>query len=306
VSLMEWMKNQKVLHKKYLWILLQRIRDILKALPSLVDIDIPEGKEITVCGDTHGQFYDLLNIFTLNKNPSASNPYLFNGDFVDRGSFSVEVIVCLLAWKAADPSCMHLTRGNHEAKSMNKLYGFEGEVTHKYDVRTYDIFCDVFNYLPLAFVLKNNVMVCHGGLFSQDGVKLEDIRKIDRHREPPDNGLMCELLWSDPHPQNGRHPSKRGVGIGFGPDISHKFLDDNKLSLLVRSHEMKPNGYEEEASGRVITIFSAPNYCDQMGNKGAYIRFNGSDMKPKYTTFPAVEHPKIPVMAYAKNFSPWM
>ena len=142
-------------------------------------------------------------------------------------------------------------------------------------------------------------MVCHGGLFSQDGVKLEDIKKIDRHREPPESGLMCELLWSDPHPQNGRHPSKRGVGIGFGPDVSHKFLDDNKLSmnklalinslaLLVRSHEMKQNGYEEEANGRVITIFSAPNYCDQMGNKGAYIRFNGTDMKPNYTTFPAV------------------
>jgi len=69
---------------------------------------------------------------------------------------------------------------------------------------------------------------------------------------------------------------------------------------------MKPNGYEVEADGRVITIFSAPNYCDQMGNKGAYIRFNGSDMKPKFTTFNAVEHPKVPVMAYAKNYQPWI
>jgi serine/threonine-protein phosphatase 5 len=306
IKLLDWMKDQKTLHKKYLYMVLYKVKAMLKALPSLVDIDIPNDKEFTVCGDTHGQFYDLLNIFKMNGYPSSENPYLFNGDFVDRGSFSVEVIVALLAWKVANPDCMHLTRGNHEAKSMNKLYGFEGEVLHKYDSKIYDLFCDIFNHLPLAMVLNKKVMVCHGGLFSKDGVKLDDIRKLDRHREPPEEGIMHELLWSDPHPQNGRHPSKRGAGIGFGPDVAHKFLDDNGLTLLVRSHEMKPNGYEEEASGRVITIFSAPNYCDQMGNKGAFIRFKGSEMKPKYTTFTAVEHPKIPVMAYAKSFMPWM
>ena len=82
------------------------------------------GQEITVCGDTHGQYYDLLNIFKINGNPSKKNPYLFNGDFVDRGSFSLEVIFTLLAWKVSDPECMHLTRGNHETKSLNKLYGY--------------------------------------------------------------------------------------------------------------------------------------------------------------------------------------
>lgn len=306
ISLLEWMRDQKNLHKKYLWKLLFKIRDILKALPTLVEVDVPKGKEITVCGDTHGQFYDVLNIFKLNGYPSDENPYLFNGDFVDRGSFSVEVIVCLLAWKAFNPNCMHLTRGNHEAKSMNKLYGFEGEVLHKYDSKVYDIFCEIFCCLPLVYILGKKVMVTHGGLFSKDGIKLEDIKKVDRIREPPEDGIMCELLWSDPHPQNGRHPSKRGVGCGFGPDVAHRFLDDNGLNILVRSHEMKQNGYEEEANGRVITIFSAPNYCDQMGNKGAFIRFNGDNMKPKFTTFDAVEHPKIPVMAYARNMNSWM
>jgi serine/threonine-protein phosphatase 5 len=306
LKLLDWMRDQKVLHKKYLWMLLLRIKDIFKALPSLVELDIPKGKEITVCGDTHGQYYDVLNIYSINGHPSEENPYIFNGDFVDRGSFSVEVILGFIAWKVHNPNCMHLTRGNHEAKSMNKLYGFEGEVVHKYDQKTYELFCDIFCYMPLSYVLNKKVMITHGGLFSKDGVKLEDIKKIDRVREPPEDGLMCELLWSDPHPQNGRHPSKRGVGVSFGPDVAHKFLDDNGLDLLVRSHEMKPNGYEEEAKGRVITIFSAPNYCDQMGNKGAFIRFNGNDMKPKFTTFPAVEHPKVPVMAYARGMNSWM
>lgn len=120
---------------------------------------------MTVCGDTHGQYYDLLNIFKINGNPSETNPYLFNGDFVDRGSFSVEVIVLLFAWMAHNPKCMYLTRGNHEAKNMNKLYGFEGELLHKYDNRTYDLFSEIFNHLPLCFVLNKKVFVCHGGLF---------------------------------------------------------------------------------------------------------------------------------------------
>jgi serine/threonine-protein phosphatase 5 len=306
ISMMDWMSDQKILYKKYCWMLLLKAKEILKALPTLVDVEVPKGKEITVCGDTHGQFFDLLNIFKTNGNPTKENPYLFNGDFVDRGSFSVEVIMTLLTWKVHDPSCMHLTRGNHEAKSLNKLYGFEGEVIHKYDPKTMDLFSEVFNCLPLCYVLNSKVMIVHGGLFSKDGVKLEDIKKINRFSEPPEEGIFTEILWSDPHKEKGRHPSKRGVGVQFGPDVAHAFLNDNKLEILVRSHEMKPNGYEVEADGRVITIFSAPNYCDQMGNKGAFIKFNGSDMKPKFTTFNAVEHPKVPVMAYARNYSPWI
>lgn len=149
-----------------------------------------------------------MNIFkNLNGVPSASNPYLFNGDFVDRGSFSVEVITLLLAWMAMDTNCMHLTRGNHEAKNMNKLYGFEGEVMHKYDSNTYDLFCEVFCCLPLCYVLDKRVLVTHGGLFKEDGVSLDDIRKVDRFREPPDTGIMCDLLWADPTDRMGRTPS---------------------------------------------------------------------------------------------------
>lgn len=86
--------------------LLQKAQEILQKQASLVDLDIACDSKITVCGDTHGQFYDLINIFKLNGYPSSANPYLFNGDFVDRGSFSVEVILTLLAWKVANPSCM--------------------------------------------------------------------------------------------------------------------------------------------------------------------------------------------------------
>ncbi|CAN4103147.1 unnamed protein product [Withania somnifera] len=212
-------KNQKNLHKRYAYQIVLQTREMLRALPSLVDIVVPEGKPFTVCGDVHGQFYDLLNIFDLNGLPSEDNPYLFNGDFVDRGSFSLEVILTLFAFKCMCPS-----------------------------------------------------------------------------------GLMCELLWSDPQPQPGRGPSKRGVGLSFGADITKRFLQENNLDLVVRSHEVKDEGYEIEHDGKLITVFSAPNYCDQMGNKGAFIRFEAPDMKPNIVTFSAVPHPDVKPMAYANNF----
>lgn len=301
-KMMDDFKNQKCLHKRYAFQIVLQTREMLRALPSLVDIDIPDGKHFTVCGDVHGQFYDLLNIFELNGLPSEENPYLFNGDFVDRGSFSVEVILTLFAFKCMCPSAIYLSRGNHESKSMNKIYGFEGEVRSKLSETFVELFAEVFCFLPLAHVLNQKVFVVHGGLFSVDGVKLSDIKTIDRFCEPPEEGLMCELLWSDPQPLPGRGPSKRGVGLSFGADVTKRFLQDNSLDLVVRSHEVKDEGYEIEHDGKLITVFSAPNYCDQMGNKGAFIRFEAPTLKPNIVTFAAVPHPDVKPMAYANNF----
>jgi len=195
-----------------------------------------------------------------------------------------------------------MSRGNHETKNLNKLYGFEGEVKHKYDIKVYELFNDMFCNMPLSHCINKKVFVTHGGLFAKDGVKLDDIRKVNRNKEPGDEGIMCECLWSDPCDMNGRHPSKRGVGVMFGPDVTERFLTDNDLKLVVRSHEVKPTGYEYQKGGKCITIFSAPNYCDQMGNKGAFIRFKGKTMEPEITSFEKVDHPKIPPMAYASGF----
>ncbi|KVH95866.1 Metallophosphoesterase domain-containing protein [Cynara cardunculus var. scolymus] len=301
-KMMDDFKNQKCLHKRYAFQIVLQTREILIGLPSLVDINVTNGKHFTVCGDVHGQFFDLLNIFELNGLPSEENPYLFNGDFVDRGSFSVEVILTLFAFKCMSPSAIHLSRGNHESKSMNKIYGFEGEVRSKLSDKFVELFAEVFCYLPLAHVINEKIFVVHGGLFSTDGVKLSDIRAIDRFCEPPEEGLMCELLWSDPQPNPGRGPSKRGVGLSFGGDVTKRFLKDNNLDLVVRSHEVKDEGYEIEHDGKLITVFSAPNYCDQMGNKGAFIRFEAPTMEPKIVTFSAVPHPDVKPMAYASNF----
>lgn len=300
-ELMDHFKRGKLLHRKYVIRILLAMKNLFSSLPSLLRLPAPYGhSSITVCGDTHGQFYDVCHIFRINGMPSKTNPYLFNGDFVDRGSFSFEVVMTLFAMKLVYPDSVHLLRGNHESKNMNKIYGFEGEVKHKYDETVMQLFTEVFNWLPLAAVIHDKVLVLHGGLFSEDNVTLEDIEKIERNREPPESGLMSELMWSDPQPFPGRGPSKRGIGLSFGPDVTKAFLAHNNLELLVRSHEVKEEGYLVEHDGKCITVFSAPNYCDQMGNRGAFIKF-GPNCKPRFTQFSAVEHPPIRPMAYAGN-----
>jgi len=301
MQLVEAFKNQKTLHRKYALKILQLLGEFLPTLPTLTDVPIAPGGKITVCGDTHGQFYDLRNIFEINGYPSEDNPYLFNGDFVDRGSFSIEVVLTLFAFKLALPNHFHLSRGNHETINMNKMYGFEGEAKHKYNGQMADFFTEVYNWLPLCHVIHNKVFVVHGGLFSRDGVTLDEIKQVDRNMQPPEHGLMTEMLWSDPQPQMGRSPSKRGTGTQFGPDVTEDFLKTNGLELLIRSHEVKENGYEVMHDGKCITIFSAPNYCDQIGNKGAFITLK-EDCKPEFTMFDAVPHPAIKPMAYAAGY----
>jgi serine/threonine-protein phosphatase 5 len=297
----------KCLHKRFVWELLLRVRPLLASYRSLVHVPWPAGApHFNVCGDTHGQLYDTLNIFKLAGAPSPTNPFVFNGDFVDRGSFSVENVLLLFAWKLLLPDSVHLTRGNHETRNMNLMYGFSGEVKAKYCQQTMDLFAEVFQAIPLAVCIDRRVLVLHGGLFQQDGVKLDEIARIDRFREPPEGGgptgaaLMSDLMWSDPQPFPGRGPSKRGVGQSFGPDVTARFLADNSLEYLIRSHEVKDDGYVVEHAGKCITVFSAPNYCDMMGNKGAVCRVSPNAGEPaSFITYSAVPHPPVKPMAYA-------
>ena len=300
-KLIEYLRDQKRLHKKYLWRILKKVKSILEAEKNINDIKIEDPMvQVTVCGDVHGQFYDLLNIFSMNGLPTPEKPYVFNGDFVDRGSFSVEVVLLLFALKISSPRSIFLNRGNHENSDMNKLYGFEGEVIHKYCSKTFEIFMSVFNILPLAMLISKKIFILHGGLFQQENVKLTDIQKLNRTGPIPSGGIMCDALWADPGADMGRKANMRGVSLEFGPDVTKKFLEDNDLSLMIRSHQVKEEGYEITHNNQLITVFSAPKYCDSMTNKGAYIIFK-ADLKPHIVQFQAVPHPNIPAMAYARG-----
>lgn len=297
-------KNGKLLDRKYVYALTLQALKIFKSQPTMVEIDIPEGSQITVCGDTHGQFFDLLNIFEKNGYPSPTHMYLFNGDFVDRGSWSTEIALLLYAYKILYPNTFFLNRGNHETDDMNKMYGFEGECKAKYKAeKVFKLFSESFSCLPLATLIHKQYLVLHGGLFSTDDVSLEDIRTVNRlsQKQPGHSGLMMEMLWTDPQSENGRSPSQRGVGIRFGPDVTAKFCKANGLKAVIRSHEVRMGGYELEHNGQLVTVFSAPNYCDSQGNKGAYINIKGPDYEMEFNTFEAVPHPDIKPMAYASR-----
>ncbi|XP_070180925.1 serine/threonine-protein phosphatase 5-like [Littorina saxatilis] len=299
-DLLQTFKEQKGLHKKYAYKILLDVKEYFQKQPSLVHITVKDGEKFTVCGDIHGQFYDLVNIFEINGLPSETNPYLFNGDFVDRGSFSVECIFTLFSFKLLYPNHFFMARGNHESENMNQMYGFEGEVRSKFSTQMAALFTEVFNCLPLAHCIDRKILVMHGGLPENPNTSLEEIAKVDRNRQPPESGIMCDLLWSDPQTLPGTSPSKRGVGVQFGPNVTADFLKRNGLDYIIRSHEVKDKGYEVSHDGKCVTVFSAPNYCDTMGNKGAFITLTGgTDLKPKFTTYDAVPHPKVKPMAYA-------
>lgn len=301
-DMMERFKNGKKLARKYVYQIIVAVMDLVKNEPTMVEVDVEQGQEITVCGDTHGQYFDLMEIFRLAGKPSENHMFLFNGDFVDRGSWSTEIALLLYAYKWLYPSKFFLNRGNHETDDMNRMYGFEGECRAKYNERVFKLFSESFSALPLATLIGQKYFVLHGGLFSDDNISLDDVRKLNRfkQRQPGQAGLMMEMLWTDPQTQPGRGPSKRGVGLQFGPDVTKRFCEKNKLEAIIRSHEVRMDGYEVEHDGKCITVFSAPHYCDSTGNKGAFIKI-GPEYKLKFTQFDAVPHPDIKPMAYASN-----
>ncbi|EFX01253.1 serine/threonine-protein phosphatase ppt1 [Grosmannia clavigera kw1407] len=298
----ERFKTGKKIHRKYVYQILLAVTKLVHDEPTMVEIEVPEDTQLTVCGDTHGQYFDLMELFRLNGKPSDKHWYLFNGDFVDRGSWSTEIALLLYANKWLRPQAFFLNRGNHETDDMNRAYGFEGECKAKYNERVFRLFSESFSALPLATLIGSKYLVLHGGLFSNDNVTLDDIRKLDRHkqRQPGQAGLMMEMLWTDPQTEPGRGPSKRGVGMQFGPDVTARFCDKNGLEAIIRSHEVRMDGYEKEHNGKCITVFSAPKYCDMTENRGAYINL-GSDYKLEFHQFDAVPHPNIRPMAYANN-----
>ena len=197
-----------------------------------------------------------------------------------------------MAYKVLYPNHFHMTRGNHETINMNELYGFQGEVEAKYDKPTFKFFTQIFNWLPLSYCIHSHtnkkILIMHGGLFNEQNVTLDQIREVKRDGQPNAEGIMTDILWADPCVMNGRQPSKRGTSIQFGPDITRDFCDKNGLEYIIRSHEVKDEGYEEAHAGKCYTIFSAPNYCDQMGNEGAYMHIAPGDLKPTFHRFKAV------------------
>eukprot|EP00747_Dinoflagellata_sp_TGD_P187398 gnl/TRDRNA2_/TRDRNA2_45036_c0_seq1.p1 gnl/TRDRNA2_/TRDRNA2_45036_c0~~gnl/TRDRNA2_/TRDRNA2_45036_c0_seq1.p1 ORF type:complete len:322 (-),score=61.07 gnl/TRDRNA2_/TRDRNA2_45036_c0_seq1:114-1079(-) len=228
---------------------------------------------VTICGDIHGQFHDLMELFRIGGYCPDTN-YLFLGDYVDRGYFSVEVVSLLMCFKVRYPGRITILRGNHESRQITQIYGFYDECLRKYSSPSaWKGFTDLFDYLPLTALVENKIFSQHGGL-SPSIDNLDDVRQLDRIQEVPHEGAMCDLLWSDPEDRLGWGVSPRGAGYTFGQDISEKFNQSNGLILIARAHQLIMEGYNWCHGEQVVTIFSAPNYCYRCGNQAAIMEID--------------------------------
>ena len=239
-------------------------KEIFMNQPVLLELEAP----IKICGDVHGQFYDLLRILEFGGYPPDSN-YLFLGDYVDRGKQSLETICLLLAYKIKYPENFFMTRGNHECSSINRIYGFYDECKKRFSIKLWKTFTDCFNCLPVAAILDDKIICMHGGL-GPDLDKISRIKNIIRPTDVPERGLLCDLLWSDPdESSNGFGSNERGVSVVFNGKIVQTFLKNNDLDLICRAHQVVEEGYEFFADRKLVTVFSAPNYCGEFDNAGA-------------------------------------
>lgn len=235
--------------------------------PNVIYVDAP----VTICGDIHGQFDDLLEIFRISGIPPYSR-YLFLGDYVDRGPKSLQVIMLLCVLKLKYPTCFYMLRGNHESMHVTQMYGFRQEVLIRYrSEQLYQAFEPLFNSFPIAAVVGGSMFCVHGGL-SQQASTIADINKINRFMEIPSRGILTDLLWGDPTDDGSFFTeSMRNAGVRFGKGATSTFLSRNSLHSVIRAHQVMPDGYKYCQDSKVLTIFSAPNYEPMIGNKAAIL-----------------------------------
>jgi len=222
-------------------------RELFLSQPILLELEAP----LKICGDVHGQYYDLLRLFEYGGFPPESN-YLFLGDYVDRGKQSLETVCLLLAYKIKYPENFFLLRGNHECASINRIYGFYDECKRRYNIKLWKTFTDCFNCLPVAAIVDEKIFCCHGGL-SPDLQSMEQIRRIMRPTDVPDQGLLCDLLWSDPDKDTmGWGENDRGVSFTFGAEVVAKFLHKHDFDLICRAHQVVEEWFKFDAFGWYI------------------------------------------------------
>ena len=245
----------------------------------------PVPAPVTVVGDVHGQWHDLMELFQIGGAPPDTN-YLFLGDYVDRGYYSVETVQLVTCYKVRYPQRVYMIRGNHESRQITQVYGFYDECLRKYgSANVWKMFTDLFDYLPLSALIESSIFCPHGGL-SPSLETLDHVRELDRIQEVPHEGAMCDLVWSDPDDRTtGWGISPRGAGFIFGADVTQAFTHCNGLSTVVRAHQLVMEGYSWCHEKSLVTVFSAPNYCYRCGNQAAMMEVDEDTLQTTFLQF---------------------
>ena len=281
-------KKVKLEYNEIIW-LCEEVTKIFLNQPVCLYLDAP----VNICGDIHGQYSDLIRLFEAGGYPPEVN-YLFLGDYVDRGQQSIETICLLFCFKIKYINNFFLLRGNHECASLNREYGFYDECKRRYNIKLWKKFVDVFNCMPYSAIVEDKIIFMHGGL-SPLLHNLSQLNEIMRPTDVPDEGLLCDLVWSDPESNlKGWGINQRGVSCTFNERIVDNFLTIHNLEVLVRAHQVVEKGYEFFNGRKCVTIFSAPNYCGEFDNAGAMMTIN-EDLVCGFKVFkPKTIKPKTP------------
>ena len=291
-ELKEHLKQEGKLDKTDILELVSTFKNIIKSESNVIKVQDP----LIIVGDLHGQFYDLLRIFTKGGDPSITK-YLFLGDYVDRGAFSIECVLYLMSLKINFKNTFYMLRGNHECRRLTSYFNFKMECEVKYDLEIYENIMEAFDCLPLVCIINERFIALHGGI-SPTITYVNDIHKFNRFTEPPTDGAFCDILWADPIEKDvdalvtDWAPNRtRGCSFVFGAKAAIPFLNCNNYLTVIRGHEVQLDGFKinqwntQVEFPSVITVFSAPNYCDVYNNKGAFIKFIDSNINIQQCNF---------------------
>lgn len=283
----EKIREAKLLTEREVRIVCSKVKEIMSEESNVEPVTTP----VTVAGDLHGQFFDVLELLKKGGLPPNTR-YIFIGDFVDRGAHSVETLSLLLLMKIKYPREVFLLRGNHETRVITMSYGFYDEVKKKYgNTNPWTYFVDLFDYLPIGAVIDGKILCIHGGC-SPEIQTIDQIRAIDRKTEPPTEGAYADLLWSDPSENNeGWIPNARGAGWLFGSRVVREFNHLNDLSLIARAHQLVQEGYKFsfEPDNSLVTVWSAPNYTYTCGNLASIMKV-ADDLSHNFIVFSQSPH----------------
>lgn len=299
--------------------IVQKASALLRKEENVIELSGP----ITIVGDINGQFHDLAKILSIHG-PLRSKRILFLGNYIGSGGFSCQCVLLLLAAKLAYPRNVFLLRGNHESRFGASLTNLEMDCSIKYPSNLFTTIIAAFHCLPLAAVVSKKYFCVHGGL-SRDISRISDLQFIQRFREIPVKGAMCDLLWSDPYwdvdnptttydktgqsqyftPGSGPYETQpmffeneqRGCGLLFNYACVRHFNSMNHLVCVIRSHECQDDGYRlyrvdsNSYFPTLITIFSAPNYGGTFENKGAILMLGDDSIE--FRQFFCSPHPYV-------------
>jgi len=275
----EKLKRGEILEESEVKALCDKAREILSKEDNIKRVNPP----VTIAGDIHGQFYDLNELFKIGGECPDTN-YIFMGNLIGKGDNCVVTFLLLLALKVRYPDHMTLLRGNMESKSISQVYNFYNECLSKYGSANVWSYCnEIFDLMNLAALVGDKIFCVHGGL-SPSINTLDEIRQIDRKQDVPNDGAMCDLLWSMPEDIEGWGISPRGAGFIFGGDIVAQFNQVNNIDIIARGLSLVMEGYNPMFNDTLVTIWSAPNYCNRCGNVAAILELD-KNLNRRYKIF---------------------